>query len=196
MLQPIDRDGVLSELLSFQMSVANQSPYAQWKRYVKRLRAMLPSDPDLIDGDNMQGVESLYRLLDDVKDTEGQPRAAEVLARDDGTAAELLKLRPWLKRLIRDFSPPRGQMPKWFQDTPAVDDEKTPATRQRGRKKPGPQTVAGEDEVYDGWQQARDAGVDKGRFARDKKMSVKDFDRLLDRVAARRKRSRNSPSEN
>ncbi len=107
MLQAIDRDKILTELVEFHSSLANDWTYPEWKRYVKRLHALLPDDRDLVAEGDGPGVDSLYRLLEDVDDLEKQPDAAETLARDhDGLAAGILKLSPWLQRLIRDFAPP------------------------------------------------------------------------------------------
>ena len=106
-LVEIDRASILNELVYFDSALLNGWPYPDWKRHVKRLRAMLPDDQELIGEGDGPGVASLYRLLEEVDDLEKQPDAVETLARDhDGLAAGILKLSPWLQKLIRDFAPP------------------------------------------------------------------------------------------
>ena len=59
----------------------------------------------------------------------------------------------------------------------------------RGRKKADYETVQREAELTGEWERARDSGVYKADFAKDKGMTLKDFDRLLDRVDKRKKAS-------
>ena len=108
-LPEIDRASILTELVYFDSALLNGWPYPEWKRHVKRLRAMLPDpdDKELIGKGDGPGVASLYLLLEEVDDLEKQPDAVETLARDhDGLAAGILKLSPWLQQVIRDFAPP------------------------------------------------------------------------------------------
>lgn len=58
-----------------------------------------------------------------------------------------------------------------------------------GRKKADYETVQREAELTGEWERARESGVYKGDFAKDKGMTLKDFDRLLDRVRARERAS-------
>ena len=114
--------------------------------------------------------------------------------------SETLAKRNRLK-LIRDFN--RNLQAVQLADTPpapgAADDAKrendipeepaVAATKKRGRKKADYETVQREAQLAADWEQARDAGTYKGDFTRDRGMEVPDLDRLLDRVAARKKPS-------
>jgi hypothetical protein len=61
-----------------------------------------------------------------------------------------------------------------------------------GRRKAGLETVQKEAALAAEWEQARDAGVCKAVFARGKNLTVRDLDRLLDRVAKRNRLPNNS----
>jgi len=61
--------------------------------------------------------------------------------------------------------------------------------KQRGRKKAGYETVEREAKTAEKWNKARDSGIYKADFAKGKKMPLKELDLLLDRVAARNRRS-------
>ena len=61
--------------------------------------------------------------------------------------------------------------------------------KRRGRKNPDQETVRREARLAADWKQAKESDVYKGDFAKGIGMAVKDFDRLLDRVAARNRRS-------
>ena len=62
-------------------------------------------------------------------------------------------------------------------------------SRRRGRKKADWQTVQKETQLANEWRRARDGGTYKADFASDKNIALPDLDRLLDRVAARKKAS-------
>jgi hypothetical protein len=66
---------------------------------------------------------------------------------------------------------------------------KTTPPKRRGRKKADYATEQREAGIAMEWERARQAGTYKGDFARDRKMKVADLDRLLKRVAARKKHS-------
>lgn|GEM_PF-6520858 len=67
-----------------------------------------------------------------------------------------------------------------------------PATpKRRGRKKADYETVQKEAALAASWERAREAGVYKGDFARERGTTVAKLDALLDRVAQRKKRSDN-----
>jgi len=72
---------------------------------------------------------------------------------------------------------------------PGVDASVPPKPKRRGRKKPSDETVQREAQLKDEWERARDSGEYKGTFAKEKGMSLKKFDALLDRVAVRKSRS-------
>jgi hypothetical protein len=57
----------------------------------------------------------------------------------------------------------------------------------RGRKKADYKTIQREDKLAAAWVRARQTGEFKTEFARSKKYTLKNFDKLLDRVAKRRK---------
>jgi len=59
----------------------------------------------------------------------------------------------------------------------------------RGRKKADYETIQTETQLAADWVRARDSGVYKVDFAKEHKMRQKDFDKLLDRVAKRKKHS-------
>lgn len=59
----------------------------------------------------------------------------------------------------------------------------------RGRKKADSKTMEHEATLAEEWEKARDADVYKPDFATDNGMTQKDLDKLLDRVAARKRRS-------
>jgi hypothetical protein len=61
--------------------------------------------------------------------------------------------------------------------------------KRRGRKKADYETVQKEAALAADWERARDAGIYKPDFAKDKKMNVKQLDALLDRVAKRKRDS-------
>ena len=60
-------------------------------------------------------------------------------------------------------------------------------SKRRGRKKADYPEVQKEARLAADWRQARDKGVRKAEFAKDQGMKQKELDRLLDRVAARKK---------
>lgn len=70
-------------------------------------------------------------------------------------------------------------------DTHAQDSNR----RQRGRQKADYATEQKERQLYLDWRRARDQGILKDTFAADNGMTVKDFDRLLDRVSKRERRA-------
>jgi hypothetical protein len=59
--------------------------------------------------------------------------------------------------------------------------------KQRGPKKADHATVQREAGLAAEWKRAHDAGMYKGDFARDNRMKIADLDRLLKRVASRKK---------
>jgi hypothetical protein len=59
----------------------------------------------------------------------------------------------------------------------------------RGCSKPTKETIAKEAAIALEWRRAREDGEYKGAFAKRKEMKVKEFDRLLDRVAKRKRDS-------
>jgi hypothetical protein len=61
--------------------------------------------------------------------------------------------------------------------------------KRRGRKKADYETVQKEAKLAANWERARDAGVYKPDFAKDNKLTVKQLDALLDRVAKRKRLS-------
>jgi hypothetical protein len=61
--------------------------------------------------------------------------------------------------------------------------------KRRGRKKADYETVQKEAALAADWERARDAGIYKPDFAKDKGMTVKQLDTLLDRVAKRKRDS-------
>ncbi len=66
----------------------------------------------------------------------------------------------------------------------------TPCDKKRpGRKKADYETVHSESQIAADWVQARDAGVYKGDFAKQRGLKVKDLDRLLTRVRMRKVRT-------
>jgi hypothetical protein len=72
-----------------------------------------------------------------------------------------------------------------------VGDTSTPTkAKRRGRKKANYETVQKEDALAAKWKRARAAGTCKVDFAKQNKMTLKDFDRMLNRV-----RKRESTSE-
>lgn len=58
--------------------------------------------------------------------------------------------------------------------------------RRRGRKKAGHQAVQQEAQVAAEWEQARNERTSKADFAKDREYSLKEFNRLLDRVRKRK----------
>ena len=77
-----------------------------------------------------------------------------------------------------------------FSATASLDAErvKTP-TKRLGRRKADCDTEVREAKIAKDWMQARAAGVYKGHFAKDKKMTQKELQKILDRVAKRNSRS-------
>lgn len=61
--------------------------------------------------------------------------------------------------------------------------------RRRGRPKANYETVAREATLAEDWEQAKQTGTHKVEFARDRGMTQKEFDQLLNRVAKRKSRS-------
>lgn len=66
------------------------------------------------------------------------------------------------------------------------DVQSTATPKGRGRKKADYETVQKEAALAAEWERARDAGIYKTDFAKDKSMMVKELDNLLDRVAKRK----------
>ncbi len=61
--------------------------------------------------------------------------------------------------------------------------------KRRGRKKADYETVQREAKLTADWEQARESGVYKADFAKQKDLKVNDLDALLDRVAKRKRAS-------
>ena len=75
-------------------------------------------------------------------------------------------------------------------DSQADDKKPTPSKPKRGgRHKADYQTVQREAKIAADWEQARDSGVYKPDFAKGIKLTVKELDKLLDRVAKRKRPS-------
>lgn len=70
-----------------------------------------------------------------------------------------------------------------------TDAQGTATPKRRGRKKADYETVQKEAELAADWERARDAGIYKPDFAKDKNMTVRQLDALLDRVAKRKRPS-------
>lgn len=60
--------------------------------------------------------------------------------------------------------------------------------KRRGQKTADYETQQSEARLSTAWVNARDAGMSKADFAKDKGLSLKEFDKLFDRVAARNRR--------
>lgn len=87
---------------------------------------------------------------------------------------------------------PINSVVKWFRCDAIPAEQAGSATAvkaKRGRKKADYDTVQREEQLATEWKRARDAGVYKPDFARQKGMSATEFDALLDRVAKRKARS-------
>ena len=69
-------------------------------------------------------------------------------------------------------------------------DDETPAqsasSNRRGRRKANYETQQSEAELVAKWQRAMESGVCRADFAKDHKMSLRDFLRLLERVRKRK----------
>ena len=63
-------------------------------------------------------------------------------------------------------------------------------TQRRGRKAAPETRQKDEEQLARDWEQARESGVSKVDFVRDKEITLADFDRLLGRVAIREKRKK------
>lgn len=63
-------------------------------------------------------------------------------------------------------------------------------TQRRGRKAAPETKQKDEEQLARDWEQARENGVSKVDFVRDKEITLADFDRLLGRVAIREKRKK------
>jgi hypothetical protein len=87
-------------------------------------------------------------------------------------------------KLIRDFN-------RQLQQPLTHESGTTDATPKRRGRKADYSKAKREEKLAAEWRRARDAGVYKPHFARDHKMTVKDLDALLDRVAKRKERSDN-----
>lgn len=75
------------------------------------------------------------------------------------------------------------------EGTDKSSNSKQPEKKPRGRRRPDDKTIQHEAEIADRWARARDSGVYKADFAKHEGFgSLKEFDRLLDRVARRKKR--------
>ena len=61
--------------------------------------------------------------------------------------------------------------------------------KRRGRKRPSKETIKDQAKLAADWVRARDSGVYKADFARQKEMTQKQLQALLDRVARRKARS-------
>ena len=61
------------------------------------------------------------------------------------------------------------------------------ARKSRGRKPASPEEMEQDAQIAARWEQAREAGTCKFKFAKDRGMTHEDFDKLLDRVKKRDK---------
>ncbi len=95
----------------------------------------------------------------------------------------------WLGAHIRDKLPATVGPAETGGTSPESPATPPKERSRRSRPKADYATCQKEAELAAEWGRARDAGTHKADFAADKKMSVADLDRLLDRVAARKKSS-------
>lgn len=85
-----------------------------------------------------------------------------------------------------------GAARKHWPDAKALLMAASPANvrpKKHGRKKADYETIQLERAIAEEWARARDSGVHKVDFAHDNDMSLKEFDRLLDRDAKRKRHS-------
>lgn len=125
----------------------------------------------------------------------GEGRLVEVLTLDQPTSAKVVNLGNWPEG-ADNFAEAFGQMlgPMFERlananDVATTDAKKVGEGKRRGRKKADYDTVQKEAELAAAWQRARNAGVYKAVFAKDQKLTVKQLDALLDRVAKRKRAS-------
>ncbi len=128
----------------------------------------------------------------------GEGRLVEVRKLDQPTAAKVVNLGNWPEgadNFAEAFGKMLGPMFEGLAAKPNVGNGKqaeaasdAPAKR-RGRRKADYETVQKEAELAADWERARDAGVYKPDFAKDKNMTVRQLDALLDRVRARKRPS-------
>lgn len=65
------------------------------------------------------------------------------------------------------------------------------ATKRSDRRKADYETVQREARIAADWERARESGVYKPEFAKERKMPLKELEKLLNRVSKRKKRSDN-----
>ncbi len=73
---------------------------------------------------------------------------------------------------------------------------RTKKSKSRSGPKATYEKIQSEASLVTKWNKARESGVHKPEFAKDNDMTAKDLNRLLDRVAQRKKRSENYGSDN
>jgi hypothetical protein len=84
-----------------------------------------------------------------------------------------------------------GLLSEWrdrLQNMGTEQDRTTVGNKRRGRKKASDESIQRDNRLADEWARAKGNKVYKADFARDNKFTLNDFDRLLNRVARRKKR--------
>lgn len=188
-------DKALRDLLSWLESVAgsNETPgmtpadLLEWcERMLVTLRTRMDANPHLsaasIDGECHSIGRDAYDLAcrSDAPVGVTSTMTAPGLSRKDAlTCGQAIVNVKTLKEWCQSAIAPAG----------AADAIVAPTTKRRGRKQADYETVQREAEIATNWEQARDCGVSKADFARENGLTVKELDKLIERVAKRKKRS-------
>lgn len=163
---------------------ADPSKRRQWQEFRDAIHRALEQD-------DMELSSRHLPLPQSIEDWEHLARIVEIPAAqiDEGlTAGQIFDAAlAWADRQIIKHKLTQAKTPGRNGKTTATAAPKT--KRNRDRPKADYDTVRREAEVASDWERARDAGVYKADFAKERKMSVNDLDSLLGRVAKRKKSS-------
>lgn len=109
-----------------------------------------------------------------------------ILPGDSITLAELERL---LKADLRAIRIAARKPPLVLDEPPATAKATESSRKPKGRPKADYDTVESEANLARQWEQARESGTQKTDFAKQIEMRLSEFNKLLGRVAARKKRS-------
>lgn len=142
--------------------------------------------PDALQGTDWPDVRDAFRLARHFADKHARrdlPREPErrfLWPHDSADALRALHdVRAWLERAIRD-----GGL--------NAEGKAAGGKRKRGRPKRNYETIQRERSIAAEWRRAREAGRRKFEWARERGMSVKELDKLLDRVRKDKKARKKS----
>ena len=164
----------LDKLLNCDVNLSDSSieAFTAWRRVCRDIQR----DGDQLCLDGCWHLHSLHEAGNG--DTSGNAGVAVVLLKGRYGGSYLASMKDAAESLMG-----------WLQGLDPEQQSKTTRSPKRGRKAANAELIKDEAEIAEAWVRARDTGMAKVTFAKQKGMRLRELEGVLDRVRKRKKRS-------